>query len=230
MTLFAALTYAALLHATAAQDAPTMPTAPAQPRTLIVIGASYAADWGQPAVPGHRIVNRGVGGQETSDLLARFERDVITQAPQAVLIWGHYNDIVRATPERMKAAKQRAKQNLQSMAEQARSAGVAVMLATEITMPIGDGWMDQLLGLIGRLRGKEDFRAGVNRNIKEVNHWVREYARSNKLILLDFEAALNAENGSRNPLYAKPDGSHITAEGYRALTQYFSKTLSSRPN
>ena len=57
------------------------------PSKMVILGASYAGGWGQPALPGYEIVNRGAGGEETSQMRARFERDVLTQQPSVVLIW-----------------------------------------------------------------------------------------------------------------------------------------------
>jgi hypothetical protein len=46
-------------------------TAASPPASLVIIGASYAADWQKPNLPGYSVVNRGVGGEETSQVRAR---------------------------------------------------------------------------------------------------------------------------------------------------------------
>jgi lysophospholipase L1-like esterase len=194
-------------------------------RSLIIIGASYAKDWGQPDLPGYRVSNKGVGGEESSAVRVRFERDVIAPRPDAVLIWGHINDIFRAPRDQMEPVKQRARDNYKAMHEQARAASIEVILATEVTMTVGDTWKDRIMGLIGKIRGREDYRAMINRHVKDVNAWLRNYAAQHGLKLVDLERAVDSGNGSRRAEYSQADGSHISPAGYQALTAYASKAL-----
>ncbi|MGW8369566.1 MAG: hypothetical protein ACWGPN_12925, partial [Gammaproteobacteria bacterium] len=71
-------------------------TADVAQRKLVILGASYAASWGTPPLPGYVVTNRGVGGDETSDMRARFGRDVAAASPDTVLIWGHVNNITKS--------------------------------------------------------------------------------------------------------------------------------------
>jgi lysophospholipase L1-like esterase len=194
-------------------------------RKLVIIGASYAAEWGQPALPGFEIVNKGVGGEESSAVRARFERDALSLAPQVVLIWGHYNDVVRAPPERRGEVAARTKENYRTMVEQARAAGAQVVLATEITIPIADTWSERAKAQAGWLLGKVDYRRRVNAVIVELNEWLRVYAQQQHIVLLDFERALASSNGTRRVEFTRTDGSHVNAAGYEALTRYSSETL-----
>ena len=47
-----------------------------------------------PTIAGHPVINRGVSGHETQDILARFDHDVIAARPRAVILWGYMNNIV----------------------------------------------------------------------------------------------------------------------------------------
>lgn len=198
---------------------------PSPPKKLIIIGASYAADWGSPKLAGFVVTNKGVGGQESSAVLARFERDVIVTPPDTVLIWGHINDIFRAPRDQIDQAKQRARDNYRAMHERAKAAGISVILATEVTMTVGDSWVDEIRGFIGNLRGRENYRVMINNHVKDVNAWLREYAARNRLVLLDFERAVDSGNGSRRENFSTDDGSHISPEGYQALTEYARQQL-----
>ena len=42
------------------------------------------------------VINRGVAGQQSFELLARFDNDVVPERPRAVILWGFINDIFRA--------------------------------------------------------------------------------------------------------------------------------------
>src|SRR5687767_1866048 len=173
------------------------------PRDMVIIGASYAAEWENPKLPGYTVTNKGIGGQESSDLRARFERDVLALKPDVVMIWGHYNDIVRAADDKMAAAKQKAQDNYRWMTEQARAAGIKVILVTEITIPIPDTFKENAMAWIGGLLGKQDYRSKKNEQIKAVNVWLRDYARSQNIKLIDLETALDSGNGTRKVEYTR---------------------------
>jgi lysophospholipase L1-like esterase len=223
VSLFVSLGLLACSFASAA-DAPMNATAAAK-KHLVIIGASYAAEWENPQLPGYTVTNKGIGGQESSDLRARFERDVIALQPDTVMIWGLYNDIVRASADKMAAAKQKAQENYRAMTEQARAAGIEVILLTELTIPIADTWKEKLMALVGSVRGKQDYRSQKNEQIKAVNVWLRDYARSEKLKLIDLEKALDSGNGTRKVEYTRSDNSHVSPAGYQAITRYVAAQL-----
>jgi lysophospholipase L1-like esterase len=60
-----------------------------------------------------------------------------------------------------------------------------------------------------------------------VNAWLREYAVQEHVKLLDFERALDSDNGSRRAEFNQDDDSHINAKGYAVLTRYTSEKLKS---
>jgi lysophospholipase L1-like esterase len=231
MHRFAFVFVLALLGA-AAQAAPskaeTMTSSDARPK-LVIIGASYALDWGVPELPGFRtVVNKGVGGQESTPVRERFERDALAEQPDAVLIWGHINDIFRAPRDQMAQAKERAQENYRWMHERARAAGVEVILATEVTMTVGDSWRDEIMAFIGKLRGRENYRVMINGHVKDVNEWLRKYAAEHRLRLIDLEQAVDSGNGSRRAEFTQEDGSHISPAGYEAISRHAAAALAKR--
>src|SRR5688572_9545947 len=76
---------AALAQAPMNSTAPTTPSNASAAKHMVIIGASYAAEWGNPKLPGYRVTNKGIDGQESSDLRARFERDVLALKPDTVM-------------------------------------------------------------------------------------------------------------------------------------------------
>jgi lysophospholipase L1-like esterase len=193
---------------------------PANAKHMIIIGASYAAEWEKPKLPGYTVTNKGIGGQESSDLRARFERDVLALKPDVVMIWGHYNDVVRAAADKMAAAKQKAQDNYRWMTEQARAAGIEVILVTEITIPVPDTFKENAVAWLAGLLGKQDYRSQKNEQIKALNVWLRDYARSQNIKLIDLETALDSGNGTRKVEYTRDDNSHVSPVGYQAITRY----------
>ncbi|MBM5811041.1 MAG: hypothetical protein FJ191_03615 [Gammaproteobacteria bacterium] len=201
----------------------------AMDKTIVILGASYAQSWGSPALPGYaRVVNRGVGGDETAGMLARFPADVVALRPAAVLIWGHVNNITRSPPARLAEIKAATRGHYEEMLRQARTAGIEVILATEIPWTESGDFLDRLRGLIGRLRGKASYAVRVSREVRELNDFLRQLAAREHLRLLDFERGLARDDGTRRAEYAAADGSHISAAGYRALTDIATRELARR--
>ena len=190
---------------------------------LVIIGASYAGSWGTPPLPGFVVVNRGVGGDQTQGMRARFQRDVIAVKPRTVLIWGHINNITQTgfgDAARLGAAKEAAREDYIAMLRQARAAGVDVILATEIPLAEPTGLVNSAVAVINRLRSKPSYAQRVNLEVRELNTFLRQLAAREKLLLLDFERALAPDGGARKPEYAQEDRSHVTPAGYQALTAY----------
>ena len=187
-----------------------------QNKTIVVIGASYAKSWPVTTLDGLTVSNKGAGGEQTHEILARFDRDVISAKPRAVLIWGHINDIFRSEPEALKAKLVRSRENIRSMVDMARSKDIAVILATEVTLPASTGWTAWL----GKLRGKQNYREYINGHVIEMNQWIRTLAAEKNLVILDFEKALADQDGSRKREFTTEDGTHLSSKAYDALTRY----------
>jgi acyl-CoA thioesterase-1 len=223
--LFAATAWLALSLGNVSQGTPMQADTANTPRKLVILGASYAGSWGTPTLPGYVVVNRGVGGEETGDMLARFQRDVVAAGPDAVLIWGHINNFTRSAPDQAEVVKQATREHYVRMLQEAREAGITVLLATEIPRGEPTGWIDQAVALLGRLRGKQSYSERINAHVREVNQYVRDLAVRDGLRLLDFERVLAPDGGARKPEFTQDDLSHVTAAGYAALTAYATREL-----
>jgi lysophospholipase L1-like esterase len=111
-----------------------------KPLTIVAIGSSSTAGAGasspaatypsrlavelQARFPGHDItvLNRGVNGEETDDMIARFEDDVIAAHPQLVLWQVGTNSVLRDHPLRPHAVE------LREGIEELKAAGADVVL------------------------------------------------------------------------------------------------------
>jgi lysophospholipase L1-like esterase len=156
---------------------------------------------------------------------ARFPDDVVAVRPDVVLIWGHINNITQsyvanATAEQAAAVKKGAREDYLAMLQQARAAGIDVILATEIPLAEPAGLINEAQALVGRLLGKQSYAERVNVQVRELNTFVRQLAARENLRLLDFEKVFAPDGGAREPVFATEDRSHVTAAGYKALTDY----------
>lgn len=195
---------------------------------VVIIGASYAKGWEVTRLAGRSIRNYGVAGEETSAVLARFERDVVAHRPSVVIIWGFINDIFRASPAELPAKLETIKSNLRRMVEISRENGITPILATEVTIRGKNTVKDTVAGWIGSLTGKTGYPEYINSHVQSVNEWMRQYAQANGILLLDLQPVLAERSGLRRKEYATDDGSHLTAAAYEALTRYAEPVLSDR--
>lgn len=187
---------------------------------IVVIGASYAQSWPVTEIGGRPVINAGVGGNETRDMLARFEKDVLARRPGHVLIWGFINDYTRSRPEKHDEAAKLIQERFTQMVDQAQAAGIKVVLATETTMPKAKNFIGSLLATIYRTIGRTSYQDRINTRVMQSNAWLREFAASRNLPVLDFQRTLAPRGFYRDRRFASEDGSHFSSDAYAALTQF----------
>jgi uncharacterized SAM-binding protein YcdF (DUF218 family)/lysophospholipase L1-like esterase len=192
---------------------PTFPQGP-----IVIIGASYAKGW-TPSISGRRVINKGVNGQQSWEVEARFASDALAEQPRAVVIWGFINDIFRSQRPQADATVARIQSSFRAMVAAARAQGVEPILATEVTITHPNTWKDSATATIGWLLRRESYQDYINGRVSTINEWLRDYARQEGLLLLDLQAALADANGRRQRAFSADDGSHISALGYDAISR-----------
>lgn len=192
----------------------------AEDEIIVLLGASYVRGWNLQEIAGYRVINKGVNGEQSFEMLSRFDRDVIAVNPRAVIIWGYINDIFRSEKANLKVNMDAARENLRKMVFTAREHSIHPILVTEVTICGRRGFREAAAALAGRLMGKESYQEYVNKHVRAFNEWLREYSRENNVALLDFEKVLAGETGARKREYAEADGSHISPQGYEKLNGY----------
>jgi lysophospholipase L1-like esterase len=180
------------------EDAARPPASSKLPR-VIFLGDSITEAWelADAAVVAGAVLNRGIGGQTTPQMLVRFRQDVINLKPAVVHIMAGTNDIAGNTGPTTLAAIE---DNLMSMVELAQANHIRVVLAS--VPPTADfGWRHGL-----QPAGK----------IVALNHWIRSYAARKGLVYVDYYAALvDARQGFKAAL--SDDGVHPNKAGYAAM-------------
>jgi lysophospholipase L1-like esterase len=167
---------------------------------VVFMGDSITDLWAEPRFGGFFIgrnyLNRGIGGQTTSQMLLRFRQDVIALKPKAVVILAGTNDIAGNTGP---TTDEEIEGNLASMSELAKAAGIKVVLAS-IT-PVAASQTPQ--------------RPMIR--ILKINSWMRSYAVANKHVYLDYFSVMV---DSRGLLKARlsDDGLHPNTSGYAVMS------------
>jgi lysophospholipase L1-like esterase len=141
------------------------------------------ADW--------RVVNRGVNGERSDQIRARFTRDVLDAKPSLVVIIAGVNDVYQGR------AAEIVERELEAMYGAARAARIQVVAGTII--PFNTATPEQ------------------NLRMHAVNTWIREYAgRHRGVTLCDTRAAVGAP-GQPDRLASSPDGLHPSPAGYKLM-------------
>ena len=186
-------------------------------RRVVFFGDSITDNWSKPTAggffPGKRYVNRGIGGQTTSQMLLRFRSDVIALGPKAVVILAGTNDLAGnggpLPPGTIES-------NLTDMAELARANKIGVALAS--LLPVCDCKKSP--------DGKPIVRT-VDRpppTIVALNKWMADFAKKNRLGYVDYYSAVVDGNGFLKAEFTE-DGLHPNAGGYAVMAKVVEKTL-----
>ena len=168
--------------------------------TVVFMGNSIIEGWKQ-ADPDFfsdpKLLNRGIGGQTTPQMLSRFEKDVLDVNPKAVLILAGTNDIAGNTGE---IALTEILDNIDEMAQMASKDHIQVILCS--VLPAFD----------------YPWRAGrrPDEKIPALNQLIRELAEAQNLYYLDFFTVM-ADDRNGLPKDLAEDGVHPTPKGYSVM-------------
>ena len=152
---------------------------------------SQYAHWLTAAHPDWRVLNRGINGQRSDEIRARFDRDVIAAKPDVVIVIAGVNDIYQGR------TAESVEHQLETMYDAARAARIAVVAGTII--PFNTATPDQ------------------NARMHAVNEWIRAYAaRRPNVVFCDTRAAVAAP-GAPDRLVSSPDDLHPSPDGYKRM-------------
>ena len=150
-------------------------------------------------------INRGVGGQTTSQMLLRFRKDVINLTPKKVVILAGTNDIAGNTGI---TSNQTIYDNIITMAELATVHNIDVVLSS--ILPVYD----------------YPWKTGLQpaTKITELNTLLKDYALKNDHTYIDYHSVMrDAQNGMQSLLTY--DGVHCNKAGYEVMEKVLSSAL-----
>jgi lysophospholipase L1-like esterase len=182
-------------------DASLGPPAAGEKR-VVFFGDSITDMWKlDDYFPGKNYVNRGIGGQTTSQMLVRFRQDVIDLHPRVLVILAGTNDIAGNTgPIRNEDIEA----NLASMADLARAHNIHLVFSS--ILPVHNYTE----------KSKDFFAQRPPARILQLNTWLKDYCAKNEIIYLDYFSALVDEKGMLKKDLAD-DGLHPNAAGFKVM-------------
>lgn len=191
-------------------------------KRVVFIGDSRAYQWPFPTDTGRfEYINRGIGGQTSTQVLGRFEAHLAPLQPQVIVLQVGVNDLKElvAFPGRQKAIQTTCEQAIQQMVAKAQELDATIILTT--IFPLGD------LPLQRKPFWWLFWSDTIPHAITEVNSFVLSL-QSEKVIILDAAAILADERGLVQKRY-QDDLLHINQAGYVALNQELSRLLLNIP-
>ncbi len=175
---------------------------PGTPR-VVFLGDSITEMWRlNEYFPADRdVVNRGVSGQITGQMLGRMKADVIDLAPALVVVLGGVNDIARGV------AVSTIEGNLRMIADLAEANKIKPMFAS--LLPISDYHKDVNPSY-------ERSRQRPPETIRAVNSWIRGFCQQRGYVYIDYFAKL-VDSAGFMQAELSDDGLHPNARGYRLM-------------
>ncbi len=167
--------------------------------TAIFMGDSITEGWGvgDPALFTRGVIDRGISGQTSPQMLVRFYQDVVELHPQAVHIMAGTNDVAGNTGP---TSPEDFKNNIRAMTDLAAANRIKVVLASILPAE--------------RFPWRPDIQPVEQ--IRELNAWLRQFASEHKLIYADYYSSLTTPSGAFRPELSN-DGVHPNSDGYAAM-------------
>jgi lysophospholipase L1-like esterase len=160
------------------------------------------------------VINAGIGGNNTVDLLARMDKDCLQHQPQLVILMVGTNDM----NSRKYIPLADYEKNLQAMIDAIKKAKSKILLMN--LLPVYEPYL--------MTRHKPEFYApeGHSGRLAQMNALIKKVAGRNRIAFLDLHhifqtvgnIGLDADSLLQNEANSnKTDGLHPTADGYRTI-------------
>jgi lysophospholipase L1-like esterase len=154
---------------------------------------SQYAWWLRQSHPDWEVLNRGIDGQRSDQIAARFDRDVIQVSPAIAIIIAGVNDVYQGLPAGHAIG------NLRRMYERASGAGIHVVAGS--ILPFNTATQDQ------------------NARMRQINDWIRlKAAQELRVAFADTRRAV-ADRDDDDRLSESPDGLHPSPQCYRRMAE-----------
>jgi lysophospholipase L1-like esterase len=177
------------------------------PVDVVFMGDSITEGWfdKRPGFFTRGRIDRGIGGQTSSQMVLRMMSDVVALKPRVVHIMAGTNDIAGNTGP---MTAQMSEDNVRAMTDVARSHGIAALIAS-VPPAASFPWAPKI-----------ETRAAI----EELNRRLKGVARDTGSVWIDYHPVLDDGTGAMKPGLAD-DGVHPTEAGYDAMASVIEPVL-----
>jgi lysophospholipase L1-like esterase len=170
---------------------------------VVFLGDSITDTWRlNEYFTGRDFINRGIGGQTTIQMLARFRQDVVSLNPKAVVVLGGTYDIAAGL------SANQIEDNLEMIGDLAKAHGIKPVFAS--ILPVNDYHKDA----DPRYEMTRDRPTAV---IQSIDNWMRGYCQSQGFVYMDYYSAM-VDSAGQLQADLSDDGLNPNAKGYRAMS------------
>lgn len=181
----------------------------------LVLGLSFLA-LGSCAVK-HEVLNKGIAGNNTNDLIKRIDKDIIAEQPDLVIIMGGTNDMLNSSKF---VSYEQLSANYTAMVNKLKAQNTAVVLMSP--PPVDTAYLF-------KRHKRTSFTEEPNHKIDSVSSILQQLALTNHIYFINlnkiFKSAGSPNRSAQSLLinqanFNKEDGVHPTAAGYQFIARH----------
>jgi lysophospholipase L1-like esterase len=183
---------------------------------VVFFGDSRANDWQFPQNQSFQYINRGISGQTSAQILARFADHVAPLKPQVIVLQLGVNDLrmLPSSPQTRVDLVNNCQSNIAQIIEKANQINATVVLTT--LFPLGSG------NIPLKYRPFWANLDEMKQEIIQVNQYLKSLSDRQAIIL---DAYLYLETEDPNKVKYYEDLLHLNRRGYELLNQKLEKIL-----
>ncbi len=157
------------------------------------------------------IENKGISGDTTGGMLARFREDVISKKPKIVFIMGGSNDIITGADLGVPQS------NIMAMVHQARGNMITPIIGLPTKIDVDE--------VIEEWSSFADYEK-ISEQIDKYNSWLKRFSKAFEIDYIDFNIEINKlSNKEIHSIYL--DGLHFNDKGHKLMAQVFIEKIKS---
>jgi lysophospholipase L1-like esterase len=167
---------------------------------VVFIGNSITEGWLQESLSlfkNKNYINRGIGGQTTSQMKLRFMQDVVELKPRVVVILAGINDIAENTGP---ISVRKIAANIEEMTQMATASHIKVVICSVLPANYFP-WRPQI---------------SPAEKVISLNLFLKQIALKNEGVYLDYYTEMVDDKNGMKAEYTT-DGVHCTIEGYKVM-------------
>jgi len=152
-----------------------------------------------------KIENKGISGDTTGGMLARFREDVISKKPKIVFIMGGTNDIITGADLGVPQS------NIMAMVHQARGNMIKPIIGLPTKIDVEN--------VVEEWSIFADYKE-ISKKVDKYNKWLKRFSRAFEIDYIDFNTSINRLSEKKvHSIYL--DGLHFNDKGHELMANIF---------
>lgn len=152
-----------------------------------------------------KIENKGISGDTTGGMLARFREDIISKKPKIVFIMGGTNDIITGADLGVPQS------NIMAMVHQARGNMIKPIIGLPTKIDVEN--------VVEEWSIFADYKE-ISKKVDKYNKWLKRFSRAFEIDYIDFNTSINRLSEKKvHSIYL--DGLHFNDKGHELMANIF---------